>query len=109
MKPGEGLNLGVDLDGNPISDFEALGAVMMDPKRRVGWDVWADGWLVSTVYVPTPLPVPWETRVFGPDGRAVDCAVYPSREDAVEGHALMVAQVSLTHGPVLPQPDGERL
>ena len=64
-------------------------------------------YLVSTVFLGLDHnfgdgpPVLWETMVFHDDRGSEDleCRRYASQQDALEGHAAMVATVTATEGP----------
>ena len=52
-----------------------------------------DGTVVSTVWIGVPDYAPFETLVWGPDGREQARRIWATHSDALEGHRLMVRKL----------------
>jgi hypothetical protein len=79
---------------NPV----LLEAMIRDSRRVVARDT-VDPFVISTVFLIYDhnwdrygRPVLWETMVFGPRDDELECERYTSREEALAGHARLVAR-----------------
>jgi hypothetical protein len=94
-----GRNVWYGLDLQPISTREANELLGSEGRKRVALTNFGNGYSVSTVFLVLDHnhgdgpPVLWETMVFDPEGEALGCRRYTSRDDAQHGHDETVAEI----------------
>ncbi len=87
-----------DFDGSPLTPSEWSAKFFRLGYGSVGFDVLDDYREVSTVWLGSPHPLIFESKVFTPDdafplmGRELETRKYATEAEARQGHAELVAK-----------------